>query len=235
MTDALQKKPSEQLPFDFPIFTSQSFDDFAIGECNADAVKHLKMWPNWQHHGLIIVGPNYCGKTHLLQSFKKLTGGLVLHPEKLPEIDVLLTELDKSRPIVLIDNAHDITNETALFHIFNSLKEIDGWLLLTSSKPPQQWNVQLPDLSSRLISVPVVKILSPDEGLLKAVLIKQFADRQLMVNDTVINFLITRMERSFEGVQRLVDYLDKAALLKGKNITVPLAREVIKSYDEKYS
>ena len=230
-----RQKLAEQLPFDFPLLNSQSFDDFAIGESNMGAVKHLNMWPNWQHHALMIVGPGSCGKTHLVQSFKNLTGGQLLQAENLPEIDVFLSGLNKDRPIAVIDNADKINDEAALFHLFNAIKEAGGWLLLTASKPPQQWDIALPDLSSRLMAVPLVKISPPDEGLLKAVLIKQFSDRQLLVNDAVVKFLITRMERSFEGVMKLVEQVDKSALLKGKNITVPLARDVIKAFEEEYN
>ena len=157
-----QNKVAAQLPFDFPLLNSYSFDDFAIGNCNEDAVKYIKLWPNWQHHALMIVGPEFCGKTHLIHSFKKLTGGELIDAANLPDIETILSSLDRERPIVLLDNAHLLSDETALFHIFNSLKEAGGWLLLAAAKPPQQWNISLPDLLSRLKSVPLVQISAPD-------------------------------------------------------------------------
>jgi DnaA regulatory inactivator Hda len=235
MTNRSENKNIEQLPFDFPLLNSQSFDDFAISESNKGAVRHINMWPSWEQHSLLIIGPNSCGKTHLVQSFKNITGGELLEPENLPEIDDFLTKLDKKSPIVIIDDADKTVDETALFHIFNAVKEVDGWLLLTAKNPPQQWQLSLSDLSSRLMAMPQVKIDLPDENLLRAVLIKQFSDRQLLVNDAVINYLTTRMERSFQGVMKLVDLIDKAALKDNKNITIPLARDVIKTYEDQYN
>lgn len=228
------KQKVEQLPFDFPLLNAQSFDDFAIGESNKSAVKLLNLWPNWGHHALMVVGPNACGKSHLINSFKNQYGGMLIDPLNLPSVTDISAGLNKENPIILMDNAHLVSDETGFFHIFNSVKEAGGWLLLTALKPPQFWAFTLPDLSSRLKAVPYVEISLPDEGLLRAVLIKQFSDHQLRVNDAVISFLIKRMERSFEGANRLVSLIDNAALSEGKNITVPLAKEAIKIYEEQY-
>jgi chromosomal replication initiation ATPase DnaA len=89
----------------------------------------------------------------------------------------------------------------------------------------------LPDLRSRLVAMPGIAMLAPDDALIGAVLLKLFADRQLSVSEDVIVFLLHHMERSFAAARRLVAALDRAALVAQRRITVPLARQVLAAED----
>ena len=85
--------------------------------------------------------------------------------------------------------------------------------------PPEDWHVELPDLRSRLRLATPVALGAPEDELLRQVLVKLFADRQLLVDKPVIDYLIARMERSLSAAVRLVDALDRAALSAGRRIT----------------
>jgi chromosomal replication initiation ATPase DnaA len=85
----------------------------------------------------------------------------------------------------------------------------------------------LPDLTSRLATVPVVTIGAPDDALLAALMVKLFADRQVRIGQDVPAYVLPRLERSFAAVRVAVDALDRAALSQGRPITVPLARETL--------
>ena len=100
-------------------------------------------------------------------------------------------------------------------------------MLVTAEVPPATWPIALEDLASRLRSLPQAVMLGPDDGLLEALLVKQFHDRQLRLPPEVLHFLSPRMERSFAGLRRLVARLDRLSLAKRRDITVPLAREAI--------
>lgn len=227
---------AEQYPFDFPTLQAQSFDDFAVGNSNKQAVQQLTIWPNWAHHVMLIVGPQACGKSHLLHSFQKQYGGIFVKDDDFNNFDKIMSNIkENDRLIFIVDNADTIKNQNGLFHLFNAIKENQGWLLLSARKTPNMWDFKLEDLASRIKSTPFAEISMPDEALLKAVLIKLFSDRQLLVDEKVISFLITRMERSFESALVLVDIIDKAALNAGKNITVPLVRDSIEQYEEAFS
>jgi len=93
------------------------------------------------------------------------------------------------------------------------------------------WRPALADLRSRLLAAPTVAIAAPDDDLLSAVLVKQFADRQLRVPPAVVHYLTARMERSFAACRRVVDLLDHHALASGRAITTALAREVLARLD----
>jgi chromosomal replication initiation ATPase DnaA len=117
--------------------------------------------------------------------------------------------------------------DAALLHLLNAFAERGGHLLLTARTAPSRWNVRLPDLKSRLRALPAVAIAAPDDSSLAAILVKLFADRQLRVDQSVIDYLCTRIERSFDGARQAVVALDAASLERRREITVALAREVV--------
>ena len=104
-------------------------------------------------------------------------------------------------------------------HLYNGLAAAGGTLLLTAKVSPARWNSQLKDLDSRLKAAASVEIGQPDDDLLKAVLAKQFSDRQLLVDQEVISYAAKRMERSLAEVRTIVDGADK------------LSRERTQGYD----
>jgi chromosomal replication initiation ATPase DnaA len=117
--------------------------------------------------------------------------------------------------------------QRTLLHLFNLVAQRQGHLLICARLPPARWALSLPDLRSRLAAAPAVRLDPPDEGLLAALLLKLFADRQLVVEPEVVEYLVPRMERSFEAAGRLVQALDAASLAARRRVTLPLAREVL--------
>jgi chromosomal replication initiation ATPase DnaA len=77
----------------------------------------------------------------------------------------------------------------------------------------------LPDLASRLEGTRLASLKEPDDMLFSALLAKLFADRQLSPAPDVIQYLITRLERSHAAAKRFVQIVDKAALNEHKSIT----------------
>ena len=132
---------------------------------------------------------------------------------------------------LIIDDAHilmgDGAQEQALFHHLNRIHGAKGRLLLIGDIPPARWPVSLPDLRSRLGAVPVAEIGLPDDGLMAALLVKLFDDRQIHVGADVIRFLTARMERSFAAASSVVEAIDRRALAAGRAVTIPLVREVL--------
>ena len=100
-------------------------------------------------------------------------------------------------------------------------------LLITARAAPATWSVALPDLASRLRAVPVVTLSAPDDALLRAVMVKLFADRQLAVDENLIAYLATRIERSFAAARAAVEQLDREALRQKRAVTRALAAELL--------
>jgi chromosomal replication initiation ATPase DnaA len=100
-------------------------------------------------------------------------------------------------------------------------------MLLTSRTPPGEIEASLPDLRSRLRALPLVMIEPPDETLLKAVLVKHFTDRQLIVEPGIIVYIALRMERSMEAAATIVAAIDRAAMADHRKVTRALAAKVL--------
>lgn len=218
-----------QLALDLGHRPAMGADDFLVASGNEAAVAWLDAWPNWPAPALVVHGPAGCGKTHLAQVWRARTQAPLATAADLTSEAV--PGLLAASAAVAVDDAERVAGEPererALFHLYNLARETGGWLLLTSSEPPARWGLRLPDLRSRLLAAPAVAVAPPDDALLAAVLVKLFADRQLKIGAEVVDYLATRMERSFEAARTLVADLDAAALATRRSITPRLAREVL--------
>jgi len=215
---------SGQMPLDLggkPAFTVA---DFLVAESNREAFAHVQRWPAWPAFATALTGPAGSGKSHLAHVFAARADGPVLTAaalrfELVPGLALA--------PAVAVEDADRGGDEAALLHLFNLLRERGRGLLLTGREAPTRWPVALADLRSRLAALPAVAIGAPDEGLLGALMVKLFADRQLRVGQDVLAYLLPRVERSFAAVHAAVEALDDAALAQGRPITVPLARAAL--------
>ncbi len=222
-----------QLTLDFDHRAALGGDDFLVAPPNADAVRWLDSWPDWPGTALVVHGAAGSGKTHLAQVFLARSNAKV----------VTAADLQGSQPpsyvgdapAAVLEYADLLTGpsassedlEEAILHLYNHLGETGRQLLMTAKQPPARWGIGLKDLASRLNAASQAGIGPPDDGLIAAVLVKQFADRQLKIDDGVISFMLKRMERSFEAARRLVAAIDDQALKRRRNITVALVREVL--------
>ena len=216
----------EQLTFDLPGREKYHRDDFFASPANAAARAALTDWRHWPGNKLLLTGPEGSGKTHLAHIWAGLAGAVIFSARDIAALD--LTSITGAAVVVedVAQVAGDAAAETALFHLHNLVTQ-SGHLLLTAATPPRDWAVRLPDLASRLLAAPVAAVLAPDDALLAAVLVKLFADRQIAVNATLIQYLIARMDRSIGAARGLVAALDAAALAKGGPVSRALAAEVL--------
>ncbi len=216
---------ARQLVFDLKHRPAMGREDFLVTPSNKEAVEAIDAWPHWQHHSLALVGPTASGKTHLASVWQTTSNAIVkaaldLAIDTVP--DFLVTNA-----VVIEDIGQERFDEPALFHLLNMAREGRAAVLLTSNIPPAHWHIELPDLASRLRAIPLVKINPPDDVLLRAVLVKLFSDRQLVVEETVISYLLLRMERSIKTAAYVVEALDQAALSRKVAIGRRLTKEVL--------
>jgi chromosomal replication initiation ATPase DnaA len=172
----------------------------------------------------VLHGPPGCGKTHLADVWRGRSGARAVAPDALTIENV--PELVGPASSVVVDAAESAAPRP-LLHLVNLMAERSGHLLLTARQPPQLWPVALPDLRSRLLAMPAVAVLPPDDALIGIVLFKLFSDRQIVVGDEVTAYLVRHMERSFAAARRIVAAIDRAALSAHRAISLPLAREVL--------
>jgi chromosomal replication initiation ATPase DnaA len=222
-----------QLPLALPHAPSYGRDDFMPGPSNEVALKLIESWPAWPSPVLLLVGPSGSGKTHLAHIWASTAGAKIMEPDTLAEL--VHPTVVAGGAIAIEDVAPDAVPEAALFHLINSVREAGASLLITSQTPAEEWHVSLPDLRSRLRMAAPAALGAPDDELLRKVLVKLFADRQLVVDKPLIDYLISRMERSLNAAAILVETLDREALAAGRRITRPMASAVLFGSNEEFA
>ncbi|WP_286189795.1 hypothetical protein [Labrenzia sp. R4_2] len=215
-----------QLPLDLPHDAALGREDYLVGKSNRAAFELLERWPEWPSPVIILAGPVGSGKTHLVEAFRDETGAEVIQARDLTEVGVSALV---SAPACVVEDAHRGVNNTALFHLLNAARQAGKTVLITSRTWPASWKISLPDLMSRLRAATPVEVLEPDDDLLRRVLVKLFADRQIAVDIGVVDYLVVRMERSLEVALRAVDAIDREALAGRVKITKPLAGRVLET------
>ena len=221
---------SAQLPLDLPHRPALGRGDFLVSPSNELAVGWIDRWPDWPDGALALHGPEGAGKTHLAEVWRARSGARRLGREELIDGDPLAT-VAGSGALLLEDLDREGWEppefERALLHLLNAARGSGTSLLLTARRPPARWPVELPDLASRLTVFQSVAIEPPDDSLLEALLVKLFHDRQLQVGPEVVRYLLARMERSFAAVRRVVEGIDRRSLAERRQVSVPLARQVL--------
>ena len=222
-------KNSKQLYFKMPNKKALGIEDYIITDSNNFAfdliVKILKGETNLG----LISGPPYSGKTHLSKILiKNARNYKTLYFDG--DYQNILDSLEDSDILILenIDKVKQDKSEQDLFHIINFTKENNKKLLMTSRKPISEIDLNLKDLKSRLNSILEAKIKEPDDQLMKLILIKILNDKQLKINPNVIDFLVSRLERSYESINLFIEKIDMFSLEKSKKITIPLISGLLK-------
>lgn len=214
-----------QLVFDIAPRPALGAEDFLVSGANEAALAMVERWPDWPHWALIIVGPAHSGKSHLAAVWKRRSNAETVTADALTP--ALVEALRKCGALVIEDLQKGINDEAVLFHLLNVAREHKLSILLTSQTAPGDLDIRVPDLRSRLRAIPVAAIEAPDDALLKALLVKHFADRQLSVEPHVINQLAMRTDRSFAAVAEIVAAIDERALAAKRPVTRGLARKVL--------
>ncbi|MBL4614486.1 MAG: DNA replication protein [Magnetovibrio sp.] len=219
---------NKQIPFDFDHRPALGGEDFLVAPPNAHAIAWVERWPDWPGPVLVIAASQGAGKTHLAHVFQCMSGARMITPRDLQSerADGVLVG---ASALVLEDVTEFLVEGLAeeLLHLYNLAREGDIKILMTGENPPARWPIELKDLSSRLNTAPVAQIQPPDDALLMALIVKQFADRQLNIDQDVLTYMLARMDRSFAGVRDLIRAVDERALAQKRAITIPLVRQVI--------
>ena len=221
---------ARQLAFDLPVRSSLGRRDFFVSSANSEAVAMIDRWPDWPASTLFLVGPPGSGKSHLAHVWSGASGA-TLETAGMLRTDTVPAAL-RANALALEDAPGPGLDETAFFHLMNLARERRAFVLVTSETLPALWPVRLGDLRSRLRASPAVELKAPDDALLRAVLAKHFADRQIALDNAVVPYLVARMERSFDSARRLVAEIDRRALAEKAEVTRNFAARILAEWSE---
>ena len=201
-------------------------EDFLEGPSNATALNMLEAWPDWPAPVVTLVGPEGSGKSHLAAIWAEASGARVMAGRALAETSPPMALATGA--LVIEDLEAGGFDEASLFHMLNLAREEGAFILLTARKPPSGWNVGLRDLASRLRAAPVVALEAPDDALLRSVIVKLCADRQLAADEALVSYLASRIERSFGAMRAAVELLDREALRQQRAVNRSLAVDLFR-------
>ena len=201
-------------------------EDFLRGPSNAAALTRVESWPDWPARIMTLIGPQGSGKSHLAAIWAEVSGARVLAAKLLSEIDppAALT----TGALVVEDLEANGLDERALFHLINLAREQGAYVLLTARTLPAGFALTIRDLHSRLRALPSVTLPAPDDDLLRQLIGKLAADRQLSIDEGVANYLANRIERSFSATHLAVARLDEEAMRQHRPVTRALAAELFR-------
>jgi chromosomal replication initiation ATPase DnaA len=217
----------KQLSLDLPHRAALGAEDFLVSECNRGAIRLIDSWPDWQDNAQLLIGPEASGKTHIARVWQARSGAETFSPAGLGVSSRSLETMMEGTPLVVEDIDRAGHDEKALFHLLNLAREKRLFVLLSAREAPNRFHYRLPDLRSRLNALPAVRIGVPDDALLKTVILKHFADRQLAIDPKVLDFLALRIERSLAAAAAAVAAIDRAALGSGRKISRQLVAEAL--------
>ena len=216
---------NDQLVLKFPTNKIYLKEDYYVSPSNKEAYDLINSWPKWIKRIVNIFGPPGSGKTHLSSILKTKTSTLQVEASS---IDDEIFFKFKTKEALIIDNLDENISENLLFSLWNSAIQDNKYLLVNSIKPIIKYKFKLPDLKSRVSSSLMVGINLPNDDLISVILAKNLSDKQIKIEKKHIDFIIKRIDRSYENISRFISTLDKYSLKKGSPFTLKLIKEVLK-------
>ena len=216
---------SDQLVLKFPTINAYLQQDYYVSSSNHEAYDFINSWPKWLKKIANIFGPSGSGKTHLTSILKNKTSVLQIQSDQLN--DKIFFKF-KTKEALIIENINEKVSENLLFSLWNIALQDNKYLLFTSSKPISSFKFKLPDLKSRAKDIITIGLKLPGDDLIGVILAKNFSDKQIKVEKKHIDYIIKRIDRSYEKISQFVLTLDKYSLEKGGSFSLKMIKEVLK-------
>jgi len=216
---------TDQLILKFPTNNVYLKEDFYVSSSNQEAYEFINSWPKWIKRIANIFGPSGSGKTHLASILKNKTSTLKIESDELN--DKIFFEF-KINEALIIENLNEKVSENLLFSLWNFALQDNKYLLITSTKPISTYKFTLPDLKSRASGSMIIGINLPSDDLISVILAKNFSDKQIKIEKKHIDYIIKRIDRSYEKISQFISISDKYSLKKGNPFSLKLIKEVLK-------
>lgn len=228
---------SPQIPLQLEPARPDRFADFIPGPNDA-ALQATRLLLDDPGGSLFLSGPKGSGKSHLLNAAchdarERGMGAFYIALKHLPEEAAAGLEGLQMLDLVCVDDFDRVAGnaawERALFRCFNEVRAASGRLLIASRKPLGQLEFGLPDLESRLAWGVRLKLQYPDDDGKLEVMRQRARSLYIELPDDVQAYVLKNSRRDMASLLEVVERLKDAAFAGKRKITVPLAREVLKS------
>ena len=215
-----------QLIFKFPFKTNYFEEDFFVSTNNFEAYKLIENWPKWSSRFINIFGPTGCGKTHLANIYNKKISSFFL---KASELNNNSLSSIKLKECLIIDDYENNIEEKLFYSVLNQCLLSNQYIIINSLNPIQSFEIKLKDLKSRFDSFVNIGINLPTDELIKVIISKNFSDKQVKIDDKLLDYILKNIDRSYESIFNLIDKLDNFSLSAGKSININLIKKALKN------
>ena len=199
-------------------------ENFFVSTSNLEAFEILNSWPKWIKKFINLYGEKYSGKSHLARIFESKSTCLNISEKNFTE-EILIKF--KTKQSLIIEDYQNNISENLLYSLINIVEQENKYLLITSEKPINEFNYKLNDLVSRLNNFLYIKLGVPDDELIYALIVKNFSDRQITIDKKLIDYIIKRIDRSYESIFVFISKIDQLSLQKGKPINLEVIKKVL--------
>jgi chromosomal replication initiation ATPase DnaA len=213
-----------QLIFKFPFKTNYFEEDFYVSTNNFEAYKLIESWPKWSSRFINIFGPSGCGKTHLANIFNKKINSFFINASDINNNSLLSI---KVKECLIVDDYENNIDEKLLYSFLNQCHLSNQYIIINSLKPIQSFEINLDDLKSRFSSFVNIGIDLPTDELIKVIISKNFSDKQVKIENKLLEYILKNIDRSYEGIFELIDKLDSVSLSSGKSININLIKKAL--------
>ena len=220
----LKMKDFKQQIIKFDYEENFTNDDYYISKNNKHIFDFLMQWPKWDKNFLNISGEKFSGKTHLMNIFINKFQGIKLEAKSLDNEKIKEIKFNQN---IILENLDEKVDENLLYSLINSIEIDNKYLIVTSCKSIVDINFKLIDLRSRTKNFLLYNIPKPDDELIFALLLKNFSDRQISIDEKLINYIIKRIDRSYGKIFDFIYKIDEMSLKKKKSIDIKIIKEVL--------
>ena len=199
-------------------------EDFYLSKSNKHVFDFLNIWPKWENNFVNVIGEKLSGKTHLMNIFLQKNKGIKFHGKSLRDDDLKKIKIYEN---VIIENLSSDIDEKLLYSLFNLIEQDNKFIIVTSTEPIVNITFDLKDLKSRTKNFILLHIEKPDDDLIFAIILKNLSDRQIILDDKFINYIVKRIERSYSKIYDFIYKIDQLSLKKKKSIDFKIIKEVL--------
>ena len=217
-------KLNKQLLFKFNNKKNFNYNDFYVTKSNFYAFNLVNNWPKWEKNIINIHGEKFSGKSHLSEIFREKYKAKIFFEKDINENFFKTIKIHEN---LVLDNFENKTSEKLIYTLFNFVDQDNKYLIINSRVPIVKMSYKLKDLSSRIKNCLLVEISKPDDDLIYALILKYCSDKQIKIDNKLIEYIIKRIDRSYGKIFNFIYKLDKMSLLKKKPIDLKIIKQLI--------